>query len=183
MTKQLSKIAFAAIVALACFGIHAQEPSRSVEERMRKLAAEKQQHKQELEKKMRSDLERLKPLMQYSLEDLRLATLIKVREMYEGAQVMSDERRPRFLGMIADEFDTDSIFNEYGSYGSEYATDSIWNEYGSYGGQYSSESPFNTYTSTPPYLLKKGKVIGRLTVNRTIDGAVDPNWLKSVYSY
>src|SRR5215471_1955155 len=79
MTKQLSKIAAAAIVALACFGIRAQEPSRSVEERMRKLAAEKQQHKQELEKKMRSDLERLKPLMQYSLEDLRPLRSAQVR--------------------------------------------------------------------------------------------------------
>jgi hypothetical protein len=186
MAKQLSKIAFVAIVAivaLACFGVRAQESKRDIEERMRKLAAEKQQRKQALEKKLRGDLERLKPLMQYLLEDLRFATMIKVREIYDGAQVMSDVRRPKFLGVIADEFDTDSVFNEYGSYGTEYATDSIWNEYGDYGSPYSSESARNPYTSTPPYLLKKGKVIGRLTVSRHIADAVDPGWLKSFYLY
>src|SRR5262252_8696966 len=50
MTKRLGKIAFTAIVALACSGVRAQESSRDIEERMRKLAAEKQQRKQELEK-------------------------------------------------------------------------------------------------------------------------------------
>jgi hypothetical protein len=183
MTKQLSKTAFVVIVALACFGVRAQESKQNIEERIRKRTAEKQQRKQEVDKKAREAVERLKPLMQYSLEDLHLAMLIKVREKYDGVQVMSDERRPKFLGVIADEFDIDSIFNEYGDYGSEYATDSIWNEYGDYGGQYSSESPFNPYTSTPPYLLKKGKVIGRLTVNRYIADAVNPGWLKSFYSY
>jgi hypothetical protein len=50
MTKQLSKIAFVSIVALACVVVRAQVSSRDIEERMRKLAAEKQQRKQELEK-------------------------------------------------------------------------------------------------------------------------------------
>jgi hypothetical protein len=183
MTKQLSTLALMAIVGLACFGVRAQESSRDVEERLRKLAAEKQQRKQALEKKSRDAAERLKPLMSYSVEDLQLAISLKVRETYDGARVISDEDEPRFLGVIADEFDTDSIFNEFGRYGNPFALYGIWNEFGSYGGQFASKSPFNSFTSTPPLLLKKGKVISRLTVNRQIADAVDPNWLKSVYSY
>jgi hypothetical protein len=40
MTKQLSKIALAAVVALVCFGVRAQESRRDIEERPRKLVAE-----------------------------------------------------------------------------------------------------------------------------------------------
>ena len=38
MTKQFSRIALAAIVGLACFGVRAQESSRDVEERLRIFA-------------------------------------------------------------------------------------------------------------------------------------------------
>jgi len=51
VTKQLSKIALAAVAALACFGIRAQETSRDIEKRTRKLVVEKQQRKRGLEKK------------------------------------------------------------------------------------------------------------------------------------
>jgi hypothetical protein len=51
MTKQFGRIALAAIVGLACFGVPAQESSRDIEARPRKFAAEKQRRKQALEKK------------------------------------------------------------------------------------------------------------------------------------
>jgi hypothetical protein len=41
MTKQFSRIALAAIVGLACFGVRAQESSRDVEERLRNFAQSK----------------------------------------------------------------------------------------------------------------------------------------------
>lgn len=94
-----------------------------------------------------------------------------------GASVIADDGE--FLGKITTSSSSQSIFNEYGSFGSEYGAKSIWNSYGKYGGEYSRQSPFNKYTSTPPALVKGGEVIGYLTVNRSIRGAVNPFLLKS----
>jgi hypothetical protein len=94
-----------------------------------------------------------------------------------GAKVIADDGK--FLGIIASQYSTDSIFNEYGSHGSEYSSDSIWNEYGSYGGKYSSNSPFNDYTSSAPLIIKDNRVIGRLTTNKHLQNAINPYILKS----
>lgn len=98
-----------------------------------------------------------------------------------GASVIANDGK--YLGKIASEYDSESIFNEYGTYGSEYSSDSIWNEYGSYGGEYSSNSPFNSYTSTPPVLVKGGKAIAHLTVNKFVPSPVNPYFLKSCTFY
>lgn len=59
-----------------------------------------------------------------------------------------------FLGCLnCSEYDKNSIWNEYGTYGNSYNSKSIWNEYGSYGSDYSSTSPFNDYASYPPVLV------------------------------
>jgi len=81
-----------------------------------------------------------------------------------------------YLGKLTtNEFDSDSIFNEYGTYGSKYSSKSIWNEYGTYGSKYSSQSAFNDYTSTPPYIVTSdGTIYGRLTTNKFISGAISP---------
>jgi len=77
--------------------------------------------------------------------------------------------------LTTNEFDSDSIFNEYGTYGSEYSSQSIWNEYGTYGSEYSSQSAFNDYTFTPPYIVTSdGTIYGRLTTNNFISGAISP---------
>ena len=62
-------------------------------------------------------------------------------------------------------------------------SDSIWNEYGPYGGEYSSNSPFNAYTSTPPALVKNGRAIAHLTVNKLLEAPVNPYFLKSCTFY
>jgi hypothetical protein len=103
-------------------------------------------------------------------EDPRVALL----RALTGASLVSDEEPPHFLGNLSNRFDSESIFNRFGTYGSRFSSDSIWNKYGSYGGKYSSYSPFNKYTSTPPLIVKDGSVIGRLTVNRYVRGALDP---------
>jgi len=98
-----------------------------------------------------------------------------------GTSVIANDGK--YLGKIASKYDSESIFNEYGTYGSEYSSDSIWNEYGSYGGEYSSNSPFNSYTSTPPVLVKGGKAIAHLTVNKFLQSPVNPYFLKSCTFY
>ncbi len=83
-----------------------------------------------------------------------------------------------FLGDISsNSYASDSICNSYGSYGSKYETDSIRNEYGTYGNEYSSKSPYNEYTSTPPKIIQSGRVVGYLTKNKYLSGAIDPDEL------
>lgn len=73
-----------------------------------------------------------------------------------------------FLGKLnASKYDSKSILNEYGTYGSEYNANSIWNEYGTYGSEYSSYSPFNSYASYPPVIVdEEGNFYGYFTVNK-----------------
>lgn len=96
--------------------------------------------------------------------------------------IVADDDKATYLGKLTtDKFDTDSIYNEYGDYGSKYSNKSIWNQYGNYGGEYSRYSPFNQYTSNPPKVYDStGKYYGRLTVNTTTQGYLDPNALYKI---
>lgn len=50
-----------------------------------------------------------------------------------------------------------------------YDSESIWNEYGTYGSKYSSYSPWNEYASTPPVVVdSRGNFYGYLTANEFI---------------
>ena len=72
-----------------------------------------------------------------------------------------------YLGKLnASKYDSESIWNEYGSYGNSYSSTSIWNEYSSYGSDYSSYSPFNEYATYPPVIVDaQGNFYGYFTVN------------------
>jgi|TARA_B100000678_G_C18184351_1_gene492490 hypothetical protein len=91
----------------------------------------------------------------------------------------------QFLGKLSlNQYDSESISNKYGSYGSQYASTSINNQYSSYGSKYSSLSPHNQYTSTPPTIYLKGRKYGYLTKNKYKSGVIlDPdnlvNWMRS----
>ncbi|MAG31020.1 MAG: hypothetical protein CL908_09040 [Deltaproteobacteria bacterium] len=98
-------------------------------------------------------------------------------EAIDGASIVAEDGT--FLGRVRNAYASDSILNEYGRFGSEYSRTSIWNEYGRYGSEYSRQSPFNPYTSTPPMILKSDTIIGYLTVNKSINGAVNPYLLKA----
>ena len=72
-----------------------------------------------------------------------------------------------FLGCLnSNKYDSKSIWNEYGTYGSKYNSKSIWNEYGTYGSSYSAYSPWNDYASYPPVIVdEEGNFYGYLTIN------------------
>ncbi|MEX2964429.1 hypothetical protein [Microbulbifer sp. TYP-18] len=72
-----------------------------------------------------------------------------------------------YLGCIScSEYDTDSVFNRYGAYGSKYSSTSIYNSYSDYGSQYTNYSPCNQYASHPPIIIDDdGDFYGALTVN------------------
>lgn len=104
-----------------------------------------------------------------------------IRQQFPGINNFLVASNGQFLGRLTlNEYASDSIYNQYGSYGSEYSSTSIFNQYSPYGSEYSSLSPFNPYTSTPPYIILNGTVVGRLTVNPYVFGSeiVKPEELK-----
>jgi hypothetical protein len=122
--------------------------------------------------------ERLKPLLAYSTEELAFALEVTLKEKYEGASLLSAEDEPVYLGKITDSFDPESIFNSFGRFGNAFAANSIWNNFGRYGGSIPMHSPLNALSTRPPYIVKNNKIIGRLTTNKLVTGAVDPALLK-----
>ena len=90
-----------------------------------------------------------------------------------------------FLGCLScSEFDSDSIFNQYGTYGSAYSATSILNSYSEYGSRYSAYSACNPYASSPPIVVDDdGNAYGRLTLNRygrQIQDSTIVGWLSAV---
>ena len=64
-----------------------------------------------------------------------------------------------YLGDInSNRYDSNSISNPYGQYGSRYNPDSVNNPYGEYGSRYSDKSPNNPYATNPPIVI--GPCIG-----------------------
>jgi hypothetical protein len=100
--------------------------------------------------------------------------------MVDGTFVIAQDDENTYLGKITNGYDSDSIFNEYGSYGSEYSSSSIWNQYATFGSKYSSYSPFNEYTSTPPMIVKNRKIIGYLSANKNVRSSITPDLLKAL---
>lgn len=83
--------------------------------------------------------------------------------------IYGGQNHDEYLGCLnCNSYDTNSIWNEYGTYGNSYNIKSIWNEYGIYGSEYSSFSPWNEYGAIPPVIVdKNGEFYGYLTVNET----------------
>jgi hypothetical protein len=80
-----------------------------------------------------------------------------------------------FLGTLStNKYDSESIFNKYGNYGSKYSTTSIWNPYGTYGSKYMSGSAFNPYSYAPPVIVYDGQAIAYISVNKYLAGAISP---------
>lgn len=72
-----------------------------------------------------------------------------------------------FLGCLnCDKYDSNSIWNNFGKYGSKYNNESIWNKNGNYGGKYGQFSPFNQGSIPPKIIDSKGVFIGFFTANK-----------------
>ena len=93
----------------------------------------------------------------------------------QGAKIYSPTGQ--YLGDITAQYNTNSIFNSYGTYGSSYSSTSIWNTYGNYGSSYGSYSAFSSYTTTPPIIYKNSVAVGYLTTNSYKTPRIDPRSL------
>lgn len=94
----------------------------------------------------------------------------------EGAIIIANDNQ--YLGKISkNQYDSDSINNSFGTYGSEYSVYSIFNSFGTYGSEFSTLSPFNQFSSTPPKIYKNDIFVAYLTVNNFMFPRVDTNLL------
>lgn len=81
----------------------------------------------------------------------------------------------QYLGKITNNpYDTDSILNQYGPYGSQYSAVSIFNPYSPYGSQYGAYSINNPYCVQPPTLYINGRLVGQVTVNQHVQNRISP---------
>lgn len=125
----------------------------------------------------------MKPHIVFALALLALSSVVRSEELCDvvmGAVLIAQDDTNTYLGRISSSYDSESIFNEYGTYGSRYNSSSIWNEYANFGSEYSLYSPQNRYTSTPPMIIKNKKVLGYLSANKSIRSSVSPNLLKAL---
>ena len=90
-----------------------------------------------------------------------------------------------YLGCInCNDFDANSVWNEYGKYGNSYNSISIWNEYGTYGNEFSQYSPWNEYASDPPVIVdKEGGFYGYFTTNEYKPKRWESSLAKILYNY
>ena len=84
-----------------------------------------------------------------------------------------------FLGTISsNRIDEKSICNQVGDFGSRVKSKSVWNRVGNYGSQISDLSAYNNNANNPPRIIdENNQVLGILSVNTKIQGAVDPEFL------
>ncbi len=110
-----------------------------------------------------------------------LCSLVSAQVLY----IYGGENHTVYLGALnTSKYDSESIWNAYGTYGSKYSLNSIWNEYGTYGGKYSNYSPFNRYASFPPGLYDgKGDFYGYFTVNAYQRNRADFSLAETICSY
>jgi hypothetical protein len=90
-----------------------------------------------------------------------------------------------YLGCLnCDQFDKNSIWNEFGTYGNSFSTTSIWNEFGVYGNEYGQYCPWNEFSTNPPVIVDKdGNFYGYLTVNEFKKDRADFDLVLIIYKY
>jgi hypothetical protein len=84
----------------------------------------------------------------------------------------------KFLGCLnCPSLSANSVWNQFGQYGSPFNGDSIWNQYGPWGSPYNNESPWNAYSTTPPVIVDNdGKFYGYFTANQFMAGRTQISW-------
>lgn len=98
---------------------------------------------------------------------LLILSLLFYRASAQTLHLYGGKSHDVYLGCLnCDKYDSNSVWNPFGNYGSKYNSYSIWNRYGNYGNKYSDTSPWNGYASNPPVVVdKQGNFYGYFTVN------------------
>mgnify|MGYP003384867725 CR=1 FL=1 len=101
-------------------------------------------------------------------------------QILSGAKIIAQDDKNTYLGRLANSYDSDSILNEYGTYGGEYNALSVFNEYGEFGSEYNQYSATNSYSSEPPMIIKDRKIIGYLSANKSVQSSISPSLVKAL---
>jgi hypothetical protein len=69
-------------------------------------------------------------------------------------EVWGGPNRTLFLGCWScNEFAAESVFNQFGRYGSRFSQTSLWNHFSQYGSEFNTNSACNQFATNPPILL------------------------------
>lgn len=112
----------------------------------------------------------------------RLATIVVTLMMLtplpgraqEALLLYGGDGHQAFLGCLnCSKYDSNSVQNQYGTYGSAYSTTSIFNHYSEFGSAYSSMSVCGRYAVDPPVVVdREGRSHGRLTLDSYAPDAI-----------
>lgn len=133
-----------------------------------------------INKEMDYKFKKIPIYVEESNQSTNVSNLSEIIFLLKGALVFAQDDEQTYLGKIDNKYNSESVFNKYGTYGNEYSSESIWNKYSEFGNKYNYLSPFNDYSSSPPRIIKNGKIIGYLTTNKFISGAISPYILKGI---
>ena len=114
-----------------------------------------------------------------------LSILFSVNSYSQALHLYGGKNHDVYLGCLnCDNYETNSIWNTYGTFGSKYNTNSIWNSYGTYGSKYNSFSPWNQYSTDPPVVVDKdGNFYGYFSVNKYTNKRLESNLALTIYEY
>ena len=86
----------------------------------------------------------------------------------EALLLFGEDNHKTFLGCLnCGKFDSGSICNKFGTYGSKFNSESIWNKFGTYGSKFSSASPWNKFSSSAPIIVdRNGGSYGYFSTNK-----------------
>lgn len=79
-----------------------------------------------------------------------------------------------YIGRLTNQFDLQSIYNQFGTYGSQFSSLSMNNQFSTWGSQFSAQSAFNQFASNPPILVKNGVALAYFTINQFKSPYVTP---------
>ena len=82
--------------------------------------------------------------------------------------LFGDDDHKTFLGCLnCGRFETNSVCNRFGEYGSRFSEKSIWNRFGEFGSKVSDKSPWNKFATNPPVIVDgDGNSYGYFTSSR-----------------
>ena len=82
--------------------------------------------------------------------------------------LFGDKDHDVFLGCLdCSRFESSSVCNRFGEFGSRFNAKSIWNRFGNYGSRFSTKSPWNKFAADPPVVVDRaGGFYGYFTANK-----------------
>lgn len=126
--------------------------------------------------------------MRHMIKQLLFLTtglLLSVNVFSQTLHIYGGQNHDEYLGCLnCDKYNSSSIWNAYGTYGSKYSSNSIWNAYGTYGSKYNTYSPWNSYSNDPPVIVdKEGNFYGYFTTNKYKTKRADFSLVEILYEY